>query len=221
MGNHQASLEHCRLHLTTQDDDVVLPISKDTFVSYTKQASTYSINCYTSNTKSHGHQLTEFTQFSLEPGCIAELPKFKVQPQSDLFYTAQPKSYQWTLLSLDWLKKDLSMKDLTAAVKKLDKIHGLTPIEPQQADILKKLSTPFYYKPTNWVSISIAMFAASCVVILCFCAYCRAWCKKQAEQHPQAPLFCPVPGYSVPAVSSYQHLLKAQWGDPEPLQEPK
>ena len=37
MGNHQSSLEHCWLHLTTQDDDVVLPISKDTFILYTKK----------------------------------------------------------------------------------------------------------------------------------------------------------------------------------------
>ena len=218
MGNHQSSLEHCRLHLTTQDDDVVLPISKDTFISYTKKPSTYSVNCYMNNTKSSGHQLTEFTQFTVQPGCIASLPKYKVQPQSDLYYTAQPKSYQWTLPSLDWLKKDMSIKDLTEAVHKLDKIHGLPPIDPQQADILRQLQTPFHQKPTNWMSIGLAIFAVLGVATLCLCAYCRAWCKKSlTEQHPQAALFAPAPVYSVPPVSSYQHLLKAEAVDPATL----
>ena len=202
-GNQEAAIKHCRLHLTTQADDMVMAISKDRFVSYTKNPTTYTINCYCNNTKISGLQLAGIQEFTVDEGCIAELPKFKVQPQSDLYYTLPPKAFQWTLPSLDWIQADMSVKDLSEAVKKLESLNGIPPIDPNQAAIITKLHQPFYHDKPRLITMTSVGVCILVVMLLCLCAYGRAWCCRHRLQSLQTP----PPVYPPPVV--YREVSKA------------
>lgn len=182
-GEHEAAIKLCKLHLSTDDEDTVIPLSQHNFVSFTKKPAVYAMNCHANSTIQSGLQLYGIQTITVPEGCQAILPKYKIHAASDIYYSAPPKAFTWTIPPLKWLEADMSITDLSSAVKKLEGMKGLPKIDPHQVELVKRMSVPVYENTghqISWVLAGIAALGCS-LVVLGVCA--KAWCCGPRSQH--------------------------------------
>ena len=126
--------------MSSEDEETVIPLSQNEFMSFTKEPSVYSMACSSNGTSQNGLQLFGVQTIKVEDGCQAILPKFKIQAASDIYYTENPvKAFTWTIPPLEWLEADISIKYLKGAVKYLEEMKGLPEIDPHQVELVKRM----------------------------------------------------------------------------------
>ena len=175
-GEHELAIKLCKLHLSTDNDDTVIPLSQNEFVAYTKRPSVYTMNCPANASVRSGLQLFGVQTITVREGCQAILPKYKIQAASDIYYSAPPKAFTWTIPPLAWLESDMTITDLSTAVRTLEGMKGLPRIDPHQVDLVKRMSVPLYQNPGHQISWALAGLAAfgCCLLVLGVCV--KTWC---------------------------------------------
>lgn len=184
-GEHESAVKLCSLHLSTDRDDTVIPLSKNEFVSFTSRPGVYTMNCYHNGSVKSGLQLFGVQTIRVDEGCQAILPNFKIQAAADIYYTAPPKAFTWTIPAVKWLEDDMSIDDLSSAVEILESMKGLPKIDPHQVNIIRKMHVP-YYRNTgiqiSWIFAGTA-FLFGGFLILGVCA--KTWCCRISTTTPK------------------------------------
>ena len=76
---HESAKNACRLFVSPATDHV-LPLTRNTFLTYTPKISTYAIKCYNGTIK-EGLQLMTLDTVSVPDNCVAVLPHYRLSPR--------------------------------------------------------------------------------------------------------------------------------------------
>ena len=121
-------------------------------------------------TKEEMHQLTQFTNINIPPGCYLDLPKFLAHRGDELTFQADPVpiTYRWNLPALNFISDDTNIGDLDEAVKTLEGLN-INDIDAGSVGRLRHLQRPL---PSNtpllftMVASFVALFLVTSLIIV-------------------------------------------------------
>ena len=165
--------QFCQLQIKPAQDEVV-SLSKNAYISYTKEPVSVKMIC--SNSSTFNYQLNHLQRFNVDPNCMVELPNYKVYGIQDSEVSANVRDFIWPLNTTDLLPSlDLAkVNALFAASKNV----SLPPFDPHQLkaiqDLEKQSKQSGYHTIGFFTVLGISFFSlliAFLVLLLIYCAY--------------------------------------------------
>ena len=167
--HHESAKNICKLFVSPANDHV-LPINRNTFLTYTSKVSTYAIKCY-NGTHKEGLQLMTLDKVTVPDNCVAVLPGFRLSPKSDLYVESTHQSYLWMYPMEKLLSHpEREVLDLVIDAHASDEISfpHLKRLTRDQLNISTQYSFPMAV-----IAAIFAFAAMTCFVGLCWC-FCQS-----------------------------------------------
>ena len=180
--HHESAKNICKLFVSPANDHV-LPLNRNTFLTYTSKVSTYAIKCY-NGTHKEGLQLMTLDKVTVPDNCVAILPGFRLSPKSDLYVESTHQNYLWMYPMEKLLSHpEREVLDVVIEAHESDEISfpHLKRLTQDQLNIATHYSFPMAV-----IAAIFAFAAMTCFVGLCWC-FCQSKDKYVALSQLQQP----------------------------------
>ena len=168
--DHDSASKLCELSIH-QVRDEALPLSRNEFLTYTKEPSMYKVICANGTTRDF--QLTKVAKISVEDDCFADLPSFRLQPKSSLVYNKPLTPYKWNYQPLCILNDTLDFAGLEKTLKEIAH-RKLPPSDFHELLNRHRVAQYQYFGQSQSLLTWIGIFSCAGVCILLILCYIKS-----------------------------------------------